>query len=184
MKNISYFKDFSQNENSYIYESDGFGTSPFLLKKKSDIYNYFFNIEKENKKGVYGYHLIIGKYSDSEVIDGPKNSYCVLSLNQISEELIDDIAIGKEEVPDPNRMEFLVSGDDISRLMEYVSKCLKNYLELNSKVTRIYDEIQETLRLKGKGEYIEFMKSIVISYLGTNWSVQEGSTKKSVLISR
>jgi hypothetical protein len=81
-------------------------------------------------------------------------------------------------------MKFKASGNEVSRIMEYASKCLNSYLESNPKVNRIYDEIQDNLEFEGKGEYIEFMKSIIISYLGENWSVQQGSTKKSVLISR
>ena len=183
---ISTFEQFKINdaESRRMYESDGFGTSPFLLVKKGDIYNYFFNIEKEDKKGENGFHFIIGKYSGNEVIDGPKNSYCVLTLNEISHELIEDIAVDKEEVPEPNRMKFKAGGNEVSRIMEYVSKCLSSYLEVNPKISRIYDEIQNNLELDGKGEYIEFMKSIIISYLGEKWSVQQGSTKKSVLISR
>jgi hypothetical protein len=108
----------------------------------------------------------------------------VLKLNEISHELIEDIAVDKEEVPLPNSMKFKAGGNEVSRIMEYASKCLNSYLESNSKVNRIYDEIQDNLEFEGKGEYIEFMKSIIISYLGENWSVQQGSTKKSVLISR
>jgi hypothetical protein len=170
--------------NSGLYESDGFGTSPFLLKKVSDVYHYFFNIESEDEKGHMGYHLTIGKYSDKEMITGAKNSYCVLALNQISPEIIEDLAIDKEEIPDQHDEKFEASGGEVSRLMEICSKCILNYLELNPKVSRIYDEIQQNLSFQGKGTYIEYMKSIVISYLGENWRVQEGSTKNSVLISR
>jgi hypothetical protein len=183
---ISTFREFKINESilNGINEGDGFGTASFLLKKQSDIYNYFFNITSEDEKKIKGYHLIIGKYSNLEVIEGPKNSYCVLTLNEISPELIEDISADKESVPGANTMKFVSEGGTVSRLMEYVSRCLINYLESNSKVTRIYDEIQENLEFKGKGEYVEFMKSIVISYLGEKWSVQQGSSKKSVLISR
>ena len=180
---ISTFDEFKTNP-SKVNEADGFGTSSFLLKKQSDIYNYFFNIDLEEKEKEMGFHLIIGKYSQLEVLEGPKNSYCVLTLNEISTELIEDIAVGKEEIPQPNDMQFVVKGGDVSRVMEYVSKCLLNYLELNSKVIRIYDEIQDNLVLKGKGEYTEFMKSVILSYLGSKWSVQQGATEKSVLISR
>lgn len=183
---ISTFEQFKTNdiESRSMYESDGFGTSSFLLVKKGDLYNYFFNIEDEDGKGEKGFHFVIGKYSNSEVIDGPKNSYCVLKLNEISHELIEDIAVEKEEVPLTNAMKFKASGNEVSRIMEYASKCLNSYLESNPKVNRIYDEIQDNLEFEGKGEYIEFMKSIIISYLGENWSVQQGATKKSVLISR
>jgi len=186
MKVVSTFDQFTKDKRSSkeIYESDGFGTSSFLLKKTGDLYNYFFNIQEEKGEAERGFHLIVGKYSNLEVIEGPKNSYCVLTINQISPEIIEDIAVDKEGVPSPNSMKFSSEGNEVSRLMEYVSKCLSNYLELNPKVNRIYDEIQENLEFKGKGEYIEFMKSIVISYLGEKWSVQQGSSKRSVLISR
>jgi hypothetical protein len=180
---ISTFDEF-KNNHTRIYEGDGFGTSPFLLKKQSDIYNYFFNIESGGKEENLGFHLVVGKYSEFETVDGPKNSYCVLSLNEIPHEIIEDIAIDKEDIPQMSDTQFIIEGDEVSRLMEYVSKCLQNYLEFNSKVSRIYDELQANLVIKGKGEYIEFMKSIILSYLGKNWSVQEGSTKKSIIISR
>ena len=183
---ISTFEQFKINDQDSrsMHESDGFGTSPFLLVKNGDLYNYFFNIEDEKGEDEKGFHFIIGKYSSNEVIDGPKNSYCVLTLNEISHELIEDIAVEKEEVPQPNTMKFKAEGNEVSRIMEYASKCLSSYLESNPKINRIYDEIQDNLEFDGKGEYIEFMKSIIISYLGENWSVQQGSTKKSVLISR
>ena len=47
-----------------------------------------------------------------------------------------------------------------------------------------YDEMQDNLEFSGKGEYMEYMKSIAISQLGSNWSIQSGSSKKSILISR
>ena len=183
---ISTFEQFKINDmdSKTIHESDGFGTSPFLLVKNGDIYNYFFNIENEKGGEEKGFHFIVGKYSNNEVIDGPKNSYCVLTLNEISQELIEDIAVEKEEVPQPNTMKFKAGGNEVSSIVEYASKCLSSYLEANPKINRIYDEIQDNLEFDGKGEYIEFMKSIVLSYLGSNWSVQQGSSKKSVLISR
>jgi hypothetical protein len=180
MTKIATFCQFINNMN----ESDGFGTSPFLLEKSGDIYNYFFNLDIEKSEDQSGFHLIIGKYSDQEVIEGPKNSYCVLTINQISPEIIDDIAVKKEDIPQTNSEKFKMGGNDISRLMEYVFKCVTDYLESNPKVTRIYDEMQDNLFLEGKGEYIEYMKSLAISQLGGNWSIQQGATKNSVIISR
>lgn len=185
MRIIPTFEQFKINHYSpNVNESDGFGTSSFLLKKTGDVYHYFFNIEDENGENSMGYHLPIGKFSDSQVIEGPKNSYCTLTLNQIAHELIEDIAVDKEEIPEVNKEKFTSSGNEVSRIMEFVSKCLLNYLEANSKVNRIYDGIQENLEFKGGGTYLEFMKSIIISYLGTNWYVQEGSNSKNILISR
>lgn len=176
MKNLLNFDNWKN-----VNEADGFGTSPFLLKKEKDQYNYFFNLE--GKKGEKGFHLIIGKYSEKEVISGSKNSYCVLGLYQISEDLIADIAVDKSEIPSSNNERFKSDENETSRILECVSKCVLDYLEKNSKVSRIYDEIQETLFFKGKGSYLEYMKSILGPVIG-DWAIQEGSDKNSVLISR
>ena len=176
---ITKFNDFSFNVN----ESDGFGTSAFLLKKTSDIYHYFFNLEIESGE-TKAYHLIVGKYSDREVIEGPKNSYCVLTLNGISPEIVEDIAVDKEDIPRMNSDKFKMSSDELSRLMKYVYKCVNDYLQVNPKVIRIYDEIQDNLVYDGKGSYLEYMKSISVSELGSNWAVQEGSSKMTIIISR
>ena len=174
MKNLKEFREF-------VNESDGFGTSPFLLKKEKDQYNYFFNLEE--KKDDKGFHMIIGKYSEKEVISGSKNSYCVLGLYRISDDLIDDIAVDKAEIPSSNNEKFKADENETSRILECVAKCLLDYLEKNSKVSRIYDEIQETLYFKGKGTYLEYMKSVIGPVIG-DWSIQDGSDKNSVLISR
>jgi len=176
MKNLLDFKNWGR-----INETDGFGTSPFLLKKEKDQYNYFFNLEE--KKEDKGFHLIIGKYSEKEVISGSKNSYCVMGLYQIAHELIDDIAIDKAEIPSSNSEKFKSDENETSRILECVSKCLLDYLEKNSKVSRVYDEIQENLFFKGKGSYLEYMKSVIGPVIG-DWAIQEGSDKNSVLISR
>lgn len=176
---ITNFNDFRSSVN----ESDGFGTSAFLLKKESDIYHYFFNLNRENGE-TNAYHLIIGKYSDREVIEGPKNSYCVLTINEISPEIVEDIAVDKEDIPRMNSEKFKIGSDELSRLMKYVYKCVNDYLQINPKVIRIYDELQDNLVYDGKGSYMEYMKSISVSELGANWAVQEGSTKMTVIISR
>ena len=178
-----FIESFEQFTNP-VNENDGFGTSPFLMKKVSDVYHYFFTLDSEDEEEEMGYHLIIGKYSENEAIEGAKNSYCVLNINQIGHELIEDIAINKEDIPSPDDSKFLLDGGELSRLMEYVFKCVLDYLSLNPKVIRIYDELQDNLEYKGKGEYIEYMKSICISELGKNWSVQNGTDEKSLIISR
>jgi len=167
-----------------IIESDGFGTSPFLLEKVEGIYHYFFNIDKEEGGDTDGFHLILGKYSEKEIIEGAKNSYCVLTLNEISPELIEDIAIDKSKIPVKNSEVFKLSENELSRLLQSVYRCVSNYLEVNPKVTRIYDEVQDNLEFTGEGSYLEFMKSISLSQIGTGWSVQQGNNKKTILLSR
>ena len=181
MKVIKRFNEFLS---SGVLESDGYGTSPFLMKKESGIYNYFFYIDTEEKEVQEAFRLMIGKYSDHQNISGAKNSYCVLSINKISHEVLEDIAVEKIDVPLPAEDTFKVRGEMVSRLFEVISKCILDYLEQNPKVSRIYDEIQDNLVFTGDGTYIEFMKSIIISYLGEDWSIQDCVDKKSVLISR
>ena len=173
MKNLKTF-------DSFLNENDGFGTQAFLLRKDRGVYNYLFNLEKE-KGGQYGFNLIIGKYSQYENTEGSKNSFAVITLNEIAPEIIDDIAINKSDIPQSNRNPIKVSNNEGSRLLEQVEKCLYNYLEQNSKVVRIYDEIQETLTMDN---YMETLKSIVVSNIGEDWRAQEGSNKKIVIISR
>ena len=181
-KFISSFKDF--NTNNPIHESDGFGTSDFLMRKISDVYHYFFTLDNSDGENPMGYHLIIGKYSEDEVIEGAKNSYCVLNINQISPELIEDIAIDKESIPTPNDNEFRSDSNELSRIMEFTFKCVQDYLTYNPKIVRIFDEIQKNLKFKGKGEYTEYMKSIALANLGSRWSVQQGTDSESIIISR
>ena len=180
-KFISNFEDFRKN---VISESDGFGTSDFLMKKISDVYHYFFTLDDSDGENPMGYHLIIGKYSEDEVIEGAKNSYCVVNINEIAPELIEDIAVDKEGIPSYNDVEFRVDSNELSRLMEYTFICVNDYLTYNPKIVRIYDELQKNLDYKGKGGYIEYMKSISLSKLGSRWSVQEGINEKSIIISR
>jgi hypothetical protein len=92
--------------------------------------------------------------------------------------------VEKEEIPQTSKEKFKMGGNEISRLMESIFKCVNSYLEANSKVVRIYDEMQDNLEFDGKGEYMEYMKSIAISQLGGNWSIQQGATQKSIIISR
>jgi len=182
-KIIKDFQSFSEGikKEPDILESDGFGTLPFLMKKESDVYHYFFNIAGEDDKE-RGFHLNVGKYSEYEPIDGPKNSYCVLNINEISPKVIEDISMGVGEIPqDMNKEEIVLSDGEKSRLFETISKCLIDYLELNPKVVRMYDELQDNIKMEN---YIEYMKSIVLSFLGSEWSAQEGSSDNLVLLLR
>jgi hypothetical protein len=173
-------KGFSQ----FIAESDGFGTAPFLLVKEKGIYNYFFYLDTEEESTQKAFRLVIGKYSDHQVIPGAKNSYCVLGINEISSEILEDISVRKKDLPPMNSEKFKLSQNITSRLFETVSKCILDYLESNPKVATIYDEMQDNFKYTGEGEYIEFIKSIIISYLGEDWNVQDTGEHNTIIINR
>lgn len=177
MDKLKKFQDFVDSK---INESDGFGTYPFLLKKEGDLYYYFYQLELENG-GQKGFMFVVGKYSKYETLEGPKNSHAVLNINEISPEIIEDIAINKEDIPEINEEKFSLSDNNLSRFMEQISKCLDNYLNKNPKVVRIFDEMSDNLEIEN---YEEYFRSIVLSNLGKDWSMQDGSTKEVFIISR
>jgi hypothetical protein len=102
-------------------------------------------------------------------------------VNQISPEIIQDVAIGKAELPMVNEEKFTLSGNDLSRFFEQISKAILNYLEKNPKVIRIFDEMETNLDIDN---YEENMRSILLSYIGPEWSIQTGSREKTYIISR
>lgn len=177
-KRIQNFSDFIKS--NPVNEGDGFGTFPFLLIKEGDIYNYLFQLELENG-AQKGFMLVVGKYSQYESMEGPKNSYAVLNINEIAPEIIEDIAIKKSEVPDLNNQKFTLKDNDLSRFLEQISKALLNYLEKNPKVIRIFDEMQDNVEIEN---YEEMLKSVLLSFLGPEWAMQEGSHKGTFIISR
>ena len=179
MGKIKSFEDFSRSMG--IQEADGFGTMPYLEKRDGSVYYYFFKLDPESGEEAKGYMLAIGKYSQYEETPGAKNSYAVLNVNEIGTEVIDDIAIGKQEIPNLNETIFKLSDNQLSRFLEQCGKAVGDYLEQNSKVVRFYDEMQDNIDAKN---YLEFLKSVLVSKLGGEWAAQEGSSPKVIVISR
>jgi len=164
----------------FINEADGFGSMPFLFRKDGDLCYYMFNLGLESGE-TKGFSFIIGKYSQYETTEGPKNSYAVLNLNEIAPEEIQDIAVNNNELPELNDITFNIEGNDLVRLFNQASKALMSYLEKNPSVVRIFDE----MNLNCKAEnYMEKVKSVIVAELGNEWSMQEGSEEKTYIISR
>ena len=178
MSNVKSFSEYL----SLMNESDGFGTLPFLEKKNGNVYYYFFKLDSEKKKGTQrGYMVTLGKYSQYEDTPGAKNSYAVLNVNEIGTEVIDDLAVERKEIPVLNETSFQLTDGELSRFFEQTAKAVQSYLEQNPKVVRFYDEMQDNI---DADNYLEYLKSVLVSALGGEWSAQEGSNKKVVLISR
>lgn len=175
---ISYDTYFS----NHLHESDGFGTLPFLEKKNGNIYSYFFKLDDSDGKE-HGFYLSLGKYSEFQDTPGPKNSYAVMRINKISEQIIEDLAIDKADVPLLNKEKFIVKENMASRLLEYCAKALLAYLQNNSQVIRVFDEIQVNAEFPDR-DYMQDMKVTAEQFLGEDWSVQEGTNKESLILSR
>lgn len=176
---VKNFEDFSREYE--ISEADGFGTLPYLEKKDGNVYYYFFKLDAEKGGSQKGYMVTVGKYSQYEDTPGAKNSYAVLNTNEIGVELIDDIAIDKKDIPNLNETVFKLTEGEFSRFLEQCAKAIQDYLEQNPKVTRFYDEMQDNLDAPN---YLEYVKSVLGGKLGGEWTAQEGSNKKVVVISR
>lgn len=179
-KFIKNFDEFSKFNG--VNESDGFGTLPFLEEKNGNVFYYFFKMDTEDKKNPQkGFMITIGKYSQYEDTPGSKNSYGVINANQIGTEVIDDVALDKKDIPTLNETKFKLSDGELSRFLEQTSKAVASYLEQNPKVVRFYDEMQDNIETSN---YLEYLKSVLVSSLGGSWSAQEGSNKKVVVLSR
>jgi len=176
---VKNFEEFTQIYG--VLEADGFGTLPYLEKRDGNVYYYFFKLDAEKGGSQKGYMITIGKYSQYEDTPGAKNSYAVLNANEIGVELIDDIAIDKKDIPNLNDTVFKLSEGELSRFLEQTSKAISDYLEQNPKVTRFYDEMQDNL---DTSNYLEYVKSVLGGKLGGEWTAQEGSNKKVIVISR
>jgi len=188
-KIVSDFNTFKKNRNTISFkdhnleEASGFGTSPFFKIKDDDRVHYFFIIDRDEKEdGELGIHLQIGNYSEYEAIEGPKNSYFVMGMNEMSLEKMQDLSRGTGEPPLLNKNKIEVTESEVSRIYHSISKCILDHLEDEPKVTRIYDELQDNLDFDG--DYIEYMKSIAISYLGEEWNIQQGSHENLILLAR
>lgn len=182
MNKPQFIKNFDEYSKIYgVLEADGFGTLPYLEKKDGNVYYYFFKLDSEKDKSQKGYMLTIGKYSQYEDTPGAKNSYAVLNANQIGTELIDDIAIDKKEIPNLNNTTFKMTDNEFSRFLEQCGKAISDYLEQNPKVVRFYDEMQDNI---DADNYLEYLKSVLVGSLGGEWTAQDGSNKKVVVISR
>lgn len=179
---MSHIKRFDEFTSQSLSESEGFGTLPFLEKKAGNIYNYFFKVESDqgNEKGFF---LSLGKYSEFQDTPGPKNSYSVIRINQISEQIIEDLAINKADIPLLDKEKFSVDGNMASRLLEVVAKALLDYLQKNASVIRFFDEIRVNAEFIDRDYFLD-MKTTASQFLGSDWSVQEGINPESLIISR
>jgi hypothetical protein len=64
-----------------------------------------------------------------------------------------------------------------------MGECIKDYLQNNPKVSKIYDEIPLNLEID-MDQYKDRTETLMDQWSYGKWSVQEGSTERTLLYSR
>ena len=172
-QNLKDFPDF-------IFESDGYGDKKFFVVKEGDKYNFIFKLDSIEESEVKAYNLSIGKYSKYELPTGAKNSFAVLSLDEISLDTLEE-CVADKKVPTSRIKEAELTDGELDRVLKIMGSAYRKYLEANPKVVRIYDELQTTIVTRN---YMEKVKNLMSELLGPDWSVQEGSDDQILLLSR
>ena len=93
MKFLTDFKNFSLNED----EEAGYGNDYFVDKKIGKNYNYYFKINESGDGEERGIVFKVGKFSKSELIEDAEKSYCVVSIEEMAPNDMDDYLVNEVE---------------------------------------------------------------------------------------
>jgi len=174
MRHIKLFEQF-------LMEEDGFGRDFFVKKKEGKVSKYFFKIDGEEES--LGFIINIGKLSRESSIDEAENSYCVLSAEPIKIRVLDDYLVKGTDYKSREDDDFDLTKSEFMRFYKILSEAIKDYLQNNPKVSKIYDEILMNLDMETK-EYEDNVKSLIDEWSYEKWSVQDVSDKRTLLYSR
>lgn len=123
---------------------DGYGEQAFLYTKNGDVANYFFKVEGVSE-APRGFVLSIGKFSKFAQPSEAKQEYAVLGLTELPVDKLDQAVIDKG-VFEINNNQIDLNERELNKVLDVMAKCAGDYLEKNSKVTKMYDEVQGTLK--------------------------------------
>lgn len=174
MKHIKLFENF-------LMEEDGFGRDFFVKKKAGKMSQYFFKVEGEEES--LGFLVTIGKLSRNISIDSAENSYGVISVEPMKESVMDDYLVKETDFKSREDDTFPLTKSEYMRFYKIVSECIKDYLQNNPKVTKLYDEIPLNLEME-LNEYMDQVRSLMDDWSYNKWSLQEGPSEKTVIYTR
>jgi hypothetical protein len=173
MRHIKLFEQF--------LNEDGYGRDFFVKKKDGKLSQYFFKIDGEDES--LGFVVNLGKLSRNITIESSENSYAVLSVEPISENVMDDYLVKDSDFKSREDDTFMLTKSEYMRFYKIVSECIKDYLQSNPKVSIIYDEIPLNLDMDFE-EYFDGVKSLIDEWSYGKWSSQEGAAKKTLIYSK
>lgn len=174
MKHIKLFEQF-------LMEEDGFGRDFFVKKKEGKVSKYFFKIEGEEES--LGFIINIGKLSRTSPIDEAENSYAVISVEPIKESVLDDYLVKETDYKSREDDEFKLNKSEFMRFYKILGETIKDYLQNNPKVSKIYDEILLNLEFQ-VSEYKDKTESLMDDWSYGKWSVQEGPDERTIIYTR
>lgn len=174
MKHIKLFEQF-------LFEEDGFGRDYFFKQKDGKVSRYFFKVEGEEE--TLGFIISIGKLSRESSIDEAENSYCVISVEPMKESVMDDYLVRETDYKSREDDEFSLGRSEFMRFYKIMGECVKDYLQNNPKVSKIYDEIPLNLEID-MDEYEDRTETLMDQWSYGKWSVQDGSNERTLLYSR
>jgi hypothetical protein len=174
MRHIKLFEQF-------LLEEDGFGRDFFVKKKDGKVSKYFFKIEGE--EGSIGFIINIGKLSRESSIDEAENSYAVISAEPIKESVLDDYLVKETDYKSREDESFSLTKSEFMRFYRILSEAIKDYLQNNPKVSKIYDEIPLNLEID-MSEYKDRSGSLMGEWSYDKWSLQDGIDERSLIYTR
>jgi hypothetical protein len=174
MRHIKLFEQF-------LLEEDGFGRDFFVKKKEGKVSRYYFKIEGEDED--HGLVVNIGKLSRGSSIDEAENSYCVISVEPIKISVLDDYLVKETDYKSREDDDFDLTKSEFMRFYRILGEAIKDYLQNNPKVSKIYDEIPLNLNID-LSEYKDRVTSLMDEWSYEKWSLQDGSEERTLLFTR
>jgi hypothetical protein len=174
MRHIKLFEQF-------LLEEDGFGRDFFVKKKDGKVSRYYFKIEGEDED--HGLVVNIGKLSRGSSIDEAENSYCVISVEPIKISVLDDYLVKETDYKSREDDDFDLTKSEFMRFYRILGEAIKDYLQNNPKVSKIYDEIPLNLNID-LSEYKDRVTSLMDEWSYEKWSLQDGSEERTLLFTR
>ena len=162
-------------------EEDGFGRDFFVKKKEGKVSKYFFKIDGEEK--TLGFVISIGKLSRETPIDDAENSYGVISVEPMRESVMDDYLVKETDYRSRENDLFDITKSEFMRFYKITGECIKDYLQNNPKVSKIYDEILLNLEMDPK-EYTDSCRALMDEWSYNKWGIQGGSTERNLVYTR
>jgi len=175
MRHLKLFEDF--------LNEDGYGRGDFIKKKNGKLHQYYFKMSGEEDKGDICFVLGLGKLSRNVSIDSAENSYAVLSVEPIKENVMDDFLVKDSDYKSKEDETFPLTRSEFLRFYKIAGECIKDYLQSNPKVSTIYDELPVNIEID-LDEYTDLVKSMIDTWSYEKWGIQEGPEEGILIYNR